>query len=461
MSGGRKEIRYQIDLYSIVTDTIKNLWLVVLGVIACTMITVVIMDVTYKREYTASVTFAVSSNVSESTYSNLTITTQMADVFTEVFESDTLKTIVDEELGVKTNSKIEASVVTGTNLLVVRSVADSPDVAYSVLQSVIDNYGQLSDYIFSNAVLNVLNSPQVPATPSNSLNVISRIKTASIICVVVLLVIIILLSIIKDTVKNVKQAKRELETEVFETINYESKNKTFKAKIRKSNKSLLLTEPVIGFYFKEAFNRIKVKIEYLSEKKDCKTYLVTSVEENEGKTTIAANIALSLAQNNHKVLLIDADLRKPAIYKVFEEKPDKDKDFVNYLQGNCTAKECLKFDAKNNLYILYSCNSVRNSMELLSSEKMKKTIAAYRKIVDYIIVDSPPMSMVSDTEYLSDIVDASLLVVRQNYSLIADINDSIETLKNSNSNLIGCIINNVRSFNSNITSIGRENTYEQ
>ncbi|MGN0384010.1 MAG: polysaccharide biosynthesis tyrosine autokinase [Eubacterium sp.] len=442
----KKDLKYEIDMYSIVVDVLKNIWLAIFSALICAMFMYIILNHVHKEEYTASVTFAVGSNTSESTYSNLSTATQMADVFTEVFTSDTLKTLIDDDLGEKTDATIEASVITGTNLLVIRAVADKPDTAFKVINSVINNYGQLSDYIFSNAVLEILNSPKVPLMPSNSLNVKSLIVKSSVVTFLAVIAIIIVLSIMRETIKNVKQAEKELETDIFETIRHESKNKTIRAKIKKQNRSLLLTEPVIGFYFKEAFNRIKVKIEYLSATKGYKTFLVTSVEENEGKTTIAADIALSLAQSNYKVLLIDADLRKPAIYKVFEKKPERDKDFVRYLESKCSIKDCLTYDKQHNLYILYSYNSRKNSMELISSEKMKKIIYAYRKVVDYIIIDTPPMSMVSDTEYMADMVDASLLVVRQNYSLIVDINDSIDALNSSKSSLAGCILNNVKSF---------------
>ena len=103
------------------------------------------------------------------------------------------------------------------------------------------------------------------------------------------------------------------------------KNRTLKSKLKAVTKALLITNPTISFGYLEAFQKLSFRIHSEMKSKNQKVLLVTSIGENEGKSTVASNIALALAQNGSNVVLADLDLRRPAIYKIFDIKAD-DKD---------------------------------------------------------------------------------------------------------------------------------------
>ena len=129
------------------------------------------------------------------------------------------------------------------------------------------------------------------------------------------------------------------------TIYHERKNRTVKAKIVQSVKALLITSPIITTKFIESINNIRIRIEYENERNQNKnTVLISSVCENEGKSTVALNIALSLAKEGKKVIVIDADMRKPAMYKMLDIPKTEVVDMIKLLQGECGLDEVMYHD---------------------------------------------------------------------------------------------------------------------
>ena len=177
---------------------------------------------------------------------------------------------------------------------------------------------------------------------------------------------------------------------------------------------------------------------------DGNVLMVTSLLENEGKSTIAVNLALALAQKHSQVLLIDCDMRKPACHAVLEET-----DFAHGLQdlltGAAPPSDCLIHYNKSHLYLLLDKEGSSNSGDLICCENMQTLLQWARKEFDFVILDLPPMSGVSDAESMTQYADASLLVVRQNAATAPAINKAVAALDGGNAKLLGCVLNNVYS----------------
>ena len=139
------------------------------GLIAV-MVALTALQSLYRPEYTASATMAVSvkSGGYSSVLSNLTVSAEIADTFTELFESNMFSGIATSQLGRDTlPGTLEASVLPETNILVLKVTADSPEDAFRTLQLLLENYDAVSEYVFQNVILKVLDSPTVPTAPSN------------------------------------------------------------------------------------------------------------------------------------------------------------------------------------------------------------------------------------------------------------------------------------------------------
>jgi len=192
----------------------------------------------------------------------------------------------------------------------------------------------------------------------------------------------------------------------------------------------------------EAFRALRTRIQFSSHaiEKPLKTILVTSSAPQEGKTTICVNLAGSFAQSNKKVLVIDCDLRKPRLHNVF--RAQRRPGLIDYLYGENTLEEIIKKSEIPNLSYITTGTIPPNPAETLESAQMKKFLQGLEKEYDLILLDSPPIIAVTDSEILANMVDASLLVVSAETTEIELMEKSSELLKNGSSSFLGAILNN-------------------
>lgn len=188
----------------------------------------------------------------------------------------------------------------------------------------------------------------------------------------------------------------------------------------------------------EAYKVLRTNIQYSSIDKKMKVILVTSSEPGEGKSTTSGNLAVSLGYDGKKVLIIDCDLRKPSIHKLFNQS-----NTVG-LSEVLVGKEELAVAIKNydkNIDVLTSGNIPPNPSEMLGSEAMENLLIDLREQYDHIILDSPPTNLVSDSQVLSIKADGTLLVVRAEKTKRESIKMAKEKIERVNGKIIGSILN--------------------
>ncbi len=434
-----------IDVYSIIRALLKDWWMILTAGLLGAMIAYFMVGNAYTPTYTSSMTFIVSSKGSTSNLSDLTAANEMAETFGEVLNSRLLKKKVQQELNLGyLPGTISTSVVEGTNLMTLKVSAPSPEHAFKIMKSVLNNYSEITDYVLSNVVLDVLEAPQVPLLPSNPVSAREMMRKYAVIGMGLMMALLALIDYLKDDIKNEKEVEQKLDAKLFGTVYHEVKNKTLRGKIRKIKKGLLVTDPTCSFMFVENYKKLRTKLMYKTKQERGKVILVTSVMENEGKSTVAANIALTLAQKDEKVVLIDGDMRRPAIYKILEKKLKKEQEIGEYLNGNIPIDDIIHYDKENGLYLLIGSKHYSNSTEMVSGERMRMLIKAVQKLAGYIVIDSPPTSLMADAEVLAEYADVSLLVVRQGMASARSINDTIDILDGGHSELLGCVYNDVK-----------------
>jgi tyrosine-protein kinase Etk/Wzc len=191
----------------------------------------------------------------------------------------------------------------------------------------------------------------------------------------------------------------------------------------------------------EAYRALRTRIKFSKLDKDStKTLLITSPTSGEGKTTTAVNLAGSFAQANFKTLIIDVDLRKPRVHSVFGQK--RFPGFTDYFFGQATFEEIVRKTQVQNLDFITAGTIPPNPSEILSSTQMEAFLEKLKSVYDYIIVDSPPVIAVTDSEILSSLVDATILVVSANNTEIELMEKAIQLLSHEHSSFIGTILNN-------------------
>lgn len=189
----------------------------------------------------------------------------------------------------------------------------------------------------------------------------------------------------------------------------------------------------------EQYRTIRTNLQFASVDEDLKTMLVTSPGPGAGKSITTANLAVVYAQQGRKVLLIDADMRKPTVHYTF--RLDNLNGLSNILVGESTLTEAIVTTEVDNLDII-SCGPIPpNPSELLGSRKMRTLIHEANLLYDLIIFDTPPVLAVTDSQILADIVDCALMVVRSNNTENEDAIKAKEALEPAQAKLLGAILN--------------------
>lgn len=194
----------------------------------------------------------------------------------------------------------------------------------------------------------------------------------------------------------------------------------------------------------EAYAALRTNIQFLNHNKQVRKMLITSANPKEGKSTIASNIAVSLAHAGNKVILVDCDLRRPSIDSMFGTDHTA-KGLTNYLSGVVTLNEIMTTQEGSGLKVITSGPIPPNPSELLNTEKMKDLIEKLEKACDYLIIDSPPILAVTDAAILSPGVDAVLMVVSSKSTSRNSALQARTTLGDVHANVVGVIFNNVDS----------------
>jgi len=191
----------------------------------------------------------------------------------------------------------------------------------------------------------------------------------------------------------------------------------------------------------EAFRALRTRVQFSRiAKTSLKTILITSAAPQEGKTTVSVNLAGSFALTNKKTLLMDCDLRKPKIHHIFHTP--RVPGLIDYLFGDVELADIIKPTEVNNLHFIPTGTIPPNPAEMLDSEQMRSLLKKFRDDYDLIIVDSPPIIAVTDSEVLSGMVDGTLLVVSADTTEIELMERAAELIKREDTQFLGTVLNN-------------------
>jgi capsular exopolysaccharide synthesis family protein len=190
----------------------------------------------------------------------------------------------------------------------------------------------------------------------------------------------------------------------------------------------------------EAFRGLRTSVLLSSGGRSASSILVTSAQPGEGKTTIAMNLAISLAQLGRRVLLIDADMRRPNLQNHF---PQRGSQLSSYLAGEGAWQDMVYHTAVRGLYVLLCGPLPVNPAELLSSERMRTLILEATGEYNFVILDSPPLLNVADTRILAGTVDATILVVKGGDTPRQVVQYAESQARAAGANLIGVVLNNL------------------
>jgi capsular exopolysaccharide synthesis family protein len=213
---------------------------------------------------------------------------------------------------------------------------------------------------------------------------------------------------------------------------------------RSSHRTEYLLSDDTPFDVTEGFRNLKSSLSVSVPKKEGGTVIMmTSAYPEDGKTTVTTNLALMFALSYSKVLLIDADIRKGRIAKYFNKRTSP--GLSDYLSGQKTLEEVVYHSKKHEHLSYITCGTHSpKPYELLESDEMKNLLDELRKEYDYIIIDTPPVLLISDALALAPFTDGVALVCRHQVSYVSDISRALNTLSFAKANVLGIIVNDYK-----------------
>jgi len=211
--------------------------------------------------------------------------------------------------------------------------------------------------------------------------------------------------------------------------------------VKSSQKEPLITDIDARSPFAEAFRTLRTNINFAGLDNPYKTLVVTSAGPNEGKSTTSSNLGIVMAQANNKVLLVGADLRRPILHRLFGV--DDSVGVTNVLVNDLDPAEVAVESNVPGLYILPSGPIPPNPVELIGSRRMQKMIERARETFDYVLIDSPPVLIVTDTLLLSAMVDGIILVIKSGVARVDATREAKEKLENVGAKIVGAVLNKV------------------
>jgi len=195
------------------------------------------------------------------------------------------------------------------------------------------------------------------------------------------------------------------------------------------------------FATREAYRTLRTNIRFALQGEGCKKFCITSSSQGEGKSITMLNLAITFAEAGQRVLLIDADMRRPAIARLLVEKSTP--GLSNILAGLATEQEALRKEVYPNLDVIYSGDIPPNPAELLDSDRMRELLEKLSKWYDYILVDTPPVNIVSDACVVGNMLDGVLVLARQGRSRKESLKRAVNHLELAGVKVLGCIFNGV------------------
>lgn len=299
------------------------------------------------------------------------------------------------------------------------------------LQTIQNNYGLLLSNTQQGATntLTIIESAGPTARPIGSNKGLTVLLAAVIGLALAASEAYLLEFLLDNTLKSADDVKRFFSAPIIGHI--------FEQEERKDEGNRLYTADDPGQPIAEAFRVLRTNIELSQAGRPLKTILVTSPGIGDGKTSVAANLALSMSQRDKVVVLLDADLRRPNVHEFFEVANDQ--GLVNLVSDGASITDVLQF---KKVAVLTSGGTPINPTELLSSEKMDQLLSKLEKAADVVIIDGPPF-LVADAMVMASKVDGVLLVIRPGHTRRSLAQGASDQIKLSRAKVLGLVLNRI------------------
>lgn len=398
---------------------------------------------TYSPIYEAYASFMV--RVANPLYTNIGTYNEktaqvMADTFPSILTSDLLQQRVMEELDLTYAPAFAVSASSHSSIFTLKVRDANPQRAYDVLNAVITCYPEVAEFVVGSTILVLLDESGIPDHPVASFNLPYHFIRGAVMGGILWCGILLFLALIKNTIHTDEELRTTLNTPCLGQIPtvQVTKKMPYPLMFRFSSDSS----------FSESFRLLRLRLESTLQETGEKILLVSSAIPGEGKTTVSTNLSVCLTLKGKRVLLIDCDLRNPSVANALSSGSraiNREITLAKALADHTDPTEMIQQTNVNNLFVVLSGSGNKSdTFGKRQKKQMTQLLQKARNQFDYIILDTPPCSLLSDASEIADLADAGLVVIRQDYATKDQILDGVQQLADCKLPIIGCVFNNVR-----------------
>lgn len=212
-----------------------------------------------------------------------------------------------------------------------------------------------------------------------------------------------------------------------------------KKKKRTPRRLMLVTNKEVPFNYREAYKSLRTNVKFIAATENAKSFVITSALQTESKSNVSTNLAITLAEEGKRVVLVDCDFRKPTIHR-FLHMYNEGFGLTDVLMDTCPIEKAIYHQKDWGIYVLPVGTVPPNPAELMSTPKMKSVLDSLKKGFDYVIIDTPPVSVVTDAAIVGGMVDGVFLVIRSDFAPVEMVQLAKKKLEDVNVKIFGIIL---------------------
>lgn len=426
---------------------------------------VFVLDSKYEATVSLYVNNGVATGQSGTSLNDITASQELVETYIQILNSETafsdvINTLDLDYSAAELSKMISMNAKNQTEVLEIHVTSLSPQEAILIANTFLDSAPEILIRVVKAASVETIDT----ATRATKVgpNVMRNTTIGVLLGFMVGVSIAILMFILDKRIKNEEDLKQHYQLPVLGAIPSFQGMQKKRGRSPKKNESLHLSQygffllsnkKDIPFSVIEGFNALRTNLSYTLSTSKRKSFIITSTEAGEGKSTVAINSAIAFSEMKGKVLLIDADMRSPVIHSRLSLKQDK--GLSGLLAGFYSINECIQ--PYNDFLDVISAGKIApNPSELLASQSMKDLLLEMEKQYDYIIVDTPPCNVVTDAQVFAHETAGVVVAVRENYTIHPMLEKLLAQMKFANVKVLGIVLNEA---GTNSKSYGRYGQY--
>lgn len=440
---------------------LSKIWLIIIATICGGAAAFSVSKFVLPLQYSSHIAMYVQSytDISEdaSPNNNISNSKQLVNTYIEVLKDDAVMGAVGDKLAAEFDADVLArnfsiangkitpnslracisiTSVSDTSALKVTTTTEDPKVAAAICNDIAKVAPEFLREAVGVGSINTIDTAKVystPVAPNIPKNTLLGLAAGCMLSVLLILVIDFFDNTIKDTDGLSKRYNKAILGEIQQ---YETKKKK-----HEEDRHFRLSDESIPFPIVESYKSLRTNVTFALSTSEKRIFAVSSANPGEGKSTISANIAIAFAQSGRKVLLIDADMRKPVQHKIFEVPNETGLSTV--ISRQAELEECIQKTQIENLNIMTVGEVPPNPSELLASKQMGKILDTLSEQYSVIIIDTPPINIVTDAMELAKRISGILTVLRFGRTTEDDIEELMKKIDLSQMRMLGFVLNNV------------------